>query len=183
MFALDSKGGDVAGLHLLLRLLFVVFATASFVLIPILLPINYWHSSRALPTRASGLDKFSCLNIPTTDTSRFWAHLAMEIIFVGWTCWWIRRETLNFIDHHDRYNPSMDAHCRYILTDYPDSWSNQDLFNFLRQYEVGDLSVQVVRDMGLNRMKKRLLTQVEAVEVGAVSYSEGMLKIYPLLYE
>lgn len=107
----------------------------------------------------------------------------MEIIFVGWTCWWIRRETLNFIDHHDRYNPSMDTHCRYILTDYPDSWSNQDLFNFLRQYEVGDLSVQVVRDTGLNRMKKRLLTQVEAVEVGAVSYSEGMLKIYPLLYE
>lgn len=146
----------------------LIFATALCYLIPILLPINYSSNSQTSNTTAKGLDKFSCLNIPPTESTRFWAHLATAYIFVGWTCWWIRHETLSFISR-DRTSVT-NSQCTYILIDIPRAWSDQNLFEFIRRFEVGELCFQIVRDVGFNRFSKQLTTQAEKIEKEAARY-------------
>ncbi|KAG9801062.1 hypothetical protein KCU95_g117, partial [Aureobasidium melanogenum] len=113
---LDSSYLDALGLFALLRLLTRTFGITAVLLVPLLVPLNYVHDRSGSPVR--GLDKFSCLNILESHTSRLWAHLAAAYWFTGLFCLISRHELGKFVDirHRLKFNKTSRS---FLVTDIP----------------------------------------------------------------
>lgn len=105
-----------------LRTLVFIFAPASIVITPILVPINYIHGKNAR-NGVSGLDKLGWSNVGFDHTKRYWAHLFLCYLFVLYISWMIWREMEVYVTIR---NASPHASSRTVLIDcIPDSWMTE----------------------------------------------------------
>lgn len=64
----------------------MIFVPAAVLVCPILIPINYTHGKSTATGGVSGLDTFGWSNVGLNHADRFWAHLLIGWLFIGFVC-------------------------------------------------------------------------------------------------
>lgn len=83
------------------RMMLKIFLPTMIVVIPILTPINRFSGEIE---RVTSLNQLSISNIaPKYTASRMWAHWAIATLVVGWVCYVVHDETLNYVRTRQRY--------------------------------------------------------------------------------
>ena len=151
----------------LLWAMIIIFMPLTFIIVPILLPINY-HGGRdsavftvgdeRVASNVTGLDTLSWQNVAPTQTNRYWAHLVCAILAICWTLSRIYREKLNFIDVRQRFLTSPEHRLKasaktVLITNVPSEYRSKEALETLYDVFVDNddhsrLTAWVNRDYG-----------------------------------
>ncbi|CAN9245446.1 unnamed protein product [Alternaria alternata] len=149
-----------------LRSLLLIFAPASLLITPILVPLNYTHGKMAV-RGVSGLDALGWSNVGLDQADRYWVHLVLALLFTAHICWVIWSE-LGFYVAARRQAPS--ATLRTVLFDsIPDDWMSEKILTSQLQIFPGQITaVSFNRDYStvsrLAARRERLAAALEAAE-------------------
>ncbi|CAN9210718.1 unnamed protein product [Alternaria alternata] len=149
-----------------LRSLLLIFAPASLLITPILVPLNYTHGKMAV-RGVSGLDALGWSNVGLDQADRYWVHLVLALLFTAHVCWVIWSE-LGFCVAARQHAPS--TMLRTVLFDsIPDDWMSEKILTSRLQIFPGDVTaVSFNRDYSavsrLAARRERLAAALEAAE-------------------
>jgi hypothetical protein len=105
------------------RTLLVIFLPAALLITPVLLPLNYTHGKTSAHG-VSGLDTLGWSNVGLGHYDRYWAHLALSLIFILHICWVIWTEFTCYIEIRQK---SSYAALRTVLIDsIPKAWMTEE---------------------------------------------------------
>ncbi|CAN9176637.1 unnamed protein product [Alternaria alternata] len=153
-----------------LRSLLLIFAPASLLITPILVPLNYTHGKMAV-RGVSGLDALGWSNVGLDQADRYWVHLVLALLFTAHVCWVIWSE-LGFYVAARQHAPS--ATLRTVLFDsIPDDWMSEKILTSQLQIFPGQITaVSFNRDYSavsrLAARRERLAAALEAAETANI---------------
>ncbi|KFY21427.1 hypothetical protein V493_07411 [Pseudogymnoascus sp. VKM F-4281 (FW-2241)] len=162
-----------------LQTLLFIFVPLAFLLLPILLPLNYISGRHVTAFNASsaddlpaGLDVLAWGNISPEKTSRYWVHLILAIVVVIWICYVFFAELRVYVSVRRDYLTSAEHRLRasattVLVTDIPDAWLTVKALSFLYDVFPGG-----IRNIWINRDYGKLLQKVRARE-GVVAMLES----------
>jgi hypothetical protein len=153
-----------------LRMLLKVFLPVTFVVLPVLAPINRLSGNNE---RSAFLDVFSISNVaPRHAASRLWTHWALGTLVVAWVCYVIHEETFAYIKAKQRHTsgasyqdqPSANT---ILVANIPETLlSNEKLKGVFDIFPGGVREVHVGRDTrSLSSMLSTRDRIVEALEL------------------
>ncbi|KAL9050604.1 MAG: hypothetical protein Q9162_006526 [Coniocarpon cinnabarinum] len=134
--------------YFFLRYLWVllkIFLLLSLAILPILLPINATGGNNKLPgTNVKGLNVLSWGNVSSTHYHRYWAHLVIAVLVIGYICWNIFWELRNFIKVRQQYLTSPEhrlraSACTILVSGIPARWNNHQALDELFDVYPGGL--------------------------------------------
>lgn len=153
-----------------LRTLLVIFVPIAFVVIPILVPLNYMsglgdgvvdgddNSGDGVPT---GLDTLTWVNIDDKNINRYWAHLLLAICVIVWVCVVFFLEMRVYIKIRQDYLTSAEHRLRasattVLINNVPPKWLSESALRGLLDVFPGG-----IRNVWLNRDLTSLLEKIE----------------------
>jgi hypothetical protein len=153
-----------------LRMMLKVFLPVTFVVIPVLAPINHYSGENE---GVASLDVFSISNVaPQYAASRLWIHLALGTLVVVWVCYVIHDETLAYIKAKQRYTSGRDYRSQPSANTILVANIPKTLLTDEKLKKVFDVFPGGVGDIYINRDKGNLSSMlstrdqvVEAIEV------------------
>lgn len=140
-----------------LRTLLKIFLPAAILILPILLPINYYGGG--------GKQELNVLNISNISADKrgtwYWAHLILAVIFILWTNYVIYQELRGYIRVRQAYITSPQHRIRasattVLVTGIPKKWLTLDALEGLYDVFPGGL-----RNIWINRNYDELSTKVD----------------------
>lgn len=153
-----------------LKTLLVIFIPICFVVLPILIPINYVggqgrdiaidDSARNSSTGPTGLDTLAWGNITAQNTSRYSAHLIMAILVVIWVCTVFFFELRVYIKIRQDYLASAEHRLRasattVLVSGIPKKWLTEEALLGLFDVLPGG-----IRNLWINRDLTVLLDKI-----------------------
>ncbi|KAI0478910.1 DUF221-domain-containing protein [Xylariaceae sp. FL0804] len=164
-----------------LQTLLIIFIPMAFVIIPILVPLNY-HGGRShdfttnttnstnssAPTDSegntiTGLDTLAWGNVSAEKTHRYWAHLILAVLVVFWVCGVffaelrvyikVRQDWLTTAEHRLRASATT-----VLVNGIPDKWLNEEaLMGLFDVFPGGLRNIWLTRDLThlLDKISKR----------------------------
>ncbi|KAJ8098345.1 hypothetical protein POJ06DRAFT_259229 [Lipomyces tetrasporus] len=148
-----------------LVMLIFIFFTASLIILPILLPINGAHTSSGT---ATGLDKLAWVNIGASDTSRYWAHLILAVVFVIFLCAVFHHEMAAYVTMRQRYLISPQHRLRASATTVLIRAIPQNLCYAEKIKSIFDVLPGGVRNVWINRNLESLSEKITERDEAAV---------------
>ncbi|KAJ5718762.1 hypothetical protein N7488_004408 [Penicillium malachiteum] len=169
-----------------LRMLLKIFIPLTFLLVPVLIPINrvggkgtsLVEGTNGSHYTVTGLDQLSWSNVKPTQTHRYWAHLIMAIIVVVYVCAIFFDELRGYIRMRQAYMTSPQHRLRasattVLVTAIPTEWLTFDALNNLFDVFPGG-----VRNIWINRnfdelnekvkRRRRVALKLESAETSLV---------------
>jgi calcium permeable stress-gated cation channel len=156
-----------------LQTLLIIFVPLAFVLLPVLLPINYVggkgqsfieidaNSSNTNSTwNVTGLDTVAWGNVTPQNTNRYWGHMVMGIIVVIWVCFVFFAELRVYIRVRQDFLTSPEHRLRasattVLVNSIPQKWLTEKAL--MRLYDVFPGGI---RNIWLNRNYGPLLGKI-----------------------
>lgn len=153
-----------------LQTLLVIFVPIAFVVIPILIPINYiggiGHSVVSNITNSSsaaqitGLDTLAWGNLSPTHQRRRWAHLILALCVIVWVCYVFFAELKVYIKVRQDYLTSAEHRLRasantVLVSSIPTKWYTEDALRGLFDVFPGG-----IRNIWLTRDFTKLLDKI-----------------------
>ncbi|KAK9236754.1 hypothetical protein V1525DRAFT_362281 [Lipomyces kononenkoae] len=140
-----------------LVMLIFIFFTASAIVLPVLLPINGANTSSGT---ATGLDKLAWVNIGATDTSRYWAHLILAVVYIIFLCAVFYHEMAAYITMRQTYLTSPQHRLRASATTVLIRAVPQSLCDAEKIRAIFDVLPGGVRNVWINRNLQRLSDKI-----------------------
>ena len=178
-----------------LRTLIKIFLPLTFVLLPILLPINLIHgrgshftedrANFSAWTNVTGLDQLSWTNVPPTKNNRLWAHLILAVSVVIYTCYVLYDELRGYVRLRQAYLTSPQHRIRasattVLVTAIPQKWCTQEALDGLYNIFPGG-----IRNIFINRNYNNLSDKIkirnnytEALEAAETKLIQDVNKAY-----
>ncbi|KAK9471512.1 uncharacterized protein V1510DRAFT_367844 [Dipodascopsis tothii] len=174
IFTPDSELIEKCGLdtYFFLRFLFmliIIFAGASFIVLPILLPLNSHRTGNDPSDPARGLDRYAWVNVGADTTQRYWAHLVLAIIFVIFVCWVFYHELQVYVDMRQRYLISPQHRMRASATTVLIRAVPRHLLHVDRIKTVFDVYPGGVRNVWINRDFEKLSKKIRERDAVALT--------------
>ncbi|KAL6862705.1 hypothetical protein ACO1O0_002942 [Amphichorda felina] len=155
-----------------LKALLVIFIPICFVVMPVLIPLNYIDGrgkdinvneddpSRNTTGQVTGLDTLAWGNVKDTNTSRYGGHLLMAILVVIWVCAVVFFEMRVYIKVRQDYLTSAEHRLRasattVLVNSIPEKWLSEEALRGLFDVFPGG-----VRNIWLNRDLSVLLDKI-----------------------
>ncbi|KAJ9138937.1 DUF221-domain-containing protein [Pleurostoma richardsiae] len=157
-----------------LKTLLVIFVPLAFVIIPILIPINYvggigqsvvqnqtdTDRNSSIPT---GLDTLAWGNVKPSNSGRRWAHLILAILAIIWVCFVLFSELRVYIKVRQDYLTSAEHRLRasantVLVSSIPEKWLTEEALRGLFDVFPGGIrNIWLTRDLSklLDKIKKR----------------------------
>lgn len=171
-----------------LRMLLKIFIPLAFLLIPVLVPVNYAGGKGTTIIDAStnstarytvtGLDKLAWGNVKPTQTHRYWAHLIMAIIAIIYICFTFYYELRVYIRMRQAYMTSPQHRLRasattVLVTAIPPEWLSYDaLKKLFDMFPGGVRNIWVNRNLDeLNdkvKRRRKVALKLEAAETSLI---------------
>ncbi|KAJ1333535.1 Calcium-dependent channel, 7TM region, putative phosphate [Microdochium nivale] len=158
-----------------LQTLLLIFIPIAFVVIPILVPINYIggtsndfdinnDTEEASSNKITGLDTLAWGNIDEEKTNRYWAHLILALAVIVWVCTVfffelrvyikVRQDWLTTAEHRLRASATT-----VLVSGIPDKWLSEESLRGLFDVFPGG-----IRNIWLNRDFSPLLEKIQQRE-------------------
>lgn len=166
-----------------LRMLLVIFIPIAFIVIPILVPINYVDGlghevvrdvKDNPPDVPRGLDTLAWPNLKPKNHQRRWAHLVMALAVIGWVCYIMFLELRIYIKVRQDYLTSAEHRLRasantVLVSSIPEKWLTEDgLRGLFDVFPGGIRNIWITRDFTklLEKVRKRdeIHDQLEAAQ-------------------
>ena len=180
-----------------LRTLLKIFVPLAFLILPILLPVNLvrgrgesfavgiYGVNNTLYTNVTGLDKLAWGNVHPNKNGRYWAHLALAIVVVGYTCYIFFDELKSYVRLRQAYLTSPQHRLRasattVLVTGIPPKWCTFEALNGLYDVFPGGIrNIWVNRNFDELNEKVKLRTKVaEKLEGAETSLIRNARKAY-----
>lgn len=155
-----------------LKTLLVIFVPIAFVVIPILIPLNYVdgrgqevvaevNDTVDAGETVSGLDTLAWGNIKAENTERYWAHLILALFVIGWVCLVFFLELRVYVKVRQDYLTSAEHRLRasantVLVNSIPPKWLSEEALRGLFDVFPGG-----IRNVWLNRDLTTLLDKVK----------------------
>lgn len=152
-----------------LRMLLKIFVPLSFIILPVLLPLNRAGGKDTGPVSShngshynvTGLDQLSWGNVRPQDSDRYWGHLVLATIVVVYVCAVFFDELRGYIRLRQSYLTSPQHRLRasattVLVTSIPQKWLTVDAL-----YRLFDVFPGGVRNIWLNRNLDQLNEKVK----------------------
>ena len=154
-----------------LRTLLRIFVPLAFIILPILLPLNYVHGRgpnfaqgnfNAKPwTNVTGLDQFAWGNVRPTKTSKYWAHLVLALGVIVYACFVFFDELRGYVRLRQAYLTSPQHRLRasattVLVTAIPTKWCTFEALDGLYDVFPGG-----IRNIWINRNYDELNDKVK----------------------
>lgn len=161
-----------------LRTLLKIFVPLAFVILPILLPVNLvrgrganfaldiYGSNDTLYTNVTGLDQLAWGNVHPRKNNRYWAHLILAVLVVGYTCYIFFDELRGYVRLRQAYLTSPQHRLRasattVLVTGIPPKWCTFEALNGLYDVFPGGIrNIWVNRNYDELNEKVKLRTKV-----------------------
>ncbi|KAK9371161.1 hypothetical protein V1509DRAFT_613788 [Lipomyces kononenkoae] len=140
-----------------LVMLIFIFLTASAIVLPILLPINGANTSSGT---ATGLDALAWVNISSGDTSRYWAHLILAVVYIIFLCAVFHHEMAAYITMRQTYLTSPQHRLRASATTVLIRAVPQSLCDAEKIRAIFDVFPGGVRNVWINRNLQKLSDKI-----------------------
>lgn len=129
-------------------MLLEIFVPAAVIILPILIPLNATNPKKV---GVKGLDELGWQNYDPAQTSRFWAHLILAILFLFWVFFVVRKELRGYIRVRQSYLTSPQHRLRasattVLITSIPRKWLTYEALNGLYDVMPGG-----IRNIWINR--------------------------------
>lgn len=160
-----------------LQTLVIIFLPMAFIVIPILVPINYVggigqsvvdrnpnstaeETVNTIVVNVTGLDTLAWGNVRPTNTHRYWAHLIMALLVIVWVCGVFFFELRVYIKVRQDYLTSAEHRLRasattVLVSSIPRKWLSETALRGLFDVFPGGL-----RNIWLNRDLTKLLEKI-----------------------
>jgi calcium permeable stress-gated cation channel len=153
-----------------LKTLLVIFIPIAFVVIPILVPLNYIggkgqdivanKNTSNVTNAVTGLDTLAWSNVSPENTNRYWAHLVLAVGVVVWVCTVFFFELRVYIKVRQDYLTSAEHRLRasattVLVSSIPKKWLSEDALRGLFDVFPGG-----IRNIWLNRDMAKLLEKI-----------------------
>ncbi|SPN97561.1 related to PHM7 - similarity to A.thaliana hyp1 protein [Cephalotrichum gorgonifer] len=167
---IDKCGLDAFFFLRYLKTLLVIFVPIAVVVIPILVPLNYVdgrgqevvadRNATAAAEDVSGLDTLAWGNIKAENTSRYWAHLVLALLVIGWVCLVFFLELRVYVKVRQDYLTSAEHRLRasattVLVNSIPSKWLSEEALKGLFDVFPGG-----IRNIWLNRDLNVLLDKI-----------------------
>ncbi|ERF70546.1 hypothetical protein EPUS_07967 [Endocarpon pusillum Z07020] len=143
-----------------LRTLLKIFFPAAFVILPILIPLNFVHgrgasfasgNGDAAASNVTGLDTLAWGNVRPTHTSRYWAHWILALFLICYVCYVAFDELRVYIRMRQAYLTSPQHRLRasattVLVSSIPRKWCTVEALDGLYDVFPGG-----IRNIWLNR--------------------------------
>ena len=157
----------------------------AFLILPILLPVNSVHgrgehfavgiygANNTLYANVTGLDKLAWGNVHPKHNGRYWAHLALAIVVVIYTCYVFFDELKSYVRLRQAYLTSPQHRLRasattVLVTGIPPKWCTFEALNGLYDVFPGGIrNIWVNRNFDELNEKVKLRTKVAKQLEGA----------------
>lgn len=178
-----------------LRMLLKIFLPLAFVLLPVLIPINYAGGKGTTYKNGTsgdrydvtGLDQLAWGNVKPQQTHRYWAHLVMAVLVIVYICFIFFDELRGYIRMRQAYLTSPQHRLRasattVLVTAIPADWLNiEALENLFDVFPGGIRNIWINRNFDeLNHKVKRRIkvaAKLEAAETSLIrKCKEAQLK-------
>lgn len=104
----------------------ILFTVSATVITPVLVPLNFYNGKNS-SLGVSGLDAIGWSNVGLDHCDRYWAHLVLSWLFVGFVCAVIWRELAHYV--YVRQNAPC-ANLRTVLIDaIPHEWMEKTILS------------------------------------------------------
>ncbi|PQE22887.1 hypothetical protein CJF30_00008498 [Rutstroemia sp. NJR-2017a BBW] len=161
-----------------LQTLLIIFIPMAFVIIPILVPINYlggrgseWalqfqNNPNSTKVNANpnvtGLDQLAWANVQPSKTNRYWAHLILALLAIIWVCGVFFAELRVYIKVRQDYLTSAEHRLRasattVLVSAIPNKWLTKEALAGLYDVFPGG-----IRNIWINRNYDELLSKIHA---------------------
>lgn len=156
-----------------MRTLLKIFIPLALVILPVLLPVNLvrgrgenfavgiYSANDTLYTNVTGLDQLAWGNVHPTRNNRYWAHLLLAIVVVGYTCYVFFDELRGYVRLRQAYLTSPQHRLRasattVLVTGIPAKWCTFEALNGLYDVFPGG-----IRNIWVNRNYDELNEKVK----------------------
>ncbi|PGH19019.1 hypothetical protein AJ79_00053 [Helicocarpus griseus UAMH5409] len=152
-----------------LRMLLKIFVPLSFIILPVLIPLNKvgGKDTNPVPSKngtrynVTGLDQLAWGNIAPEHTNRYWAHLVLAVIVVVYVCAVFFDELRGYIRLRQTYLTSPQHRLRasattVLVTAIPEKWLSVEALDRLFDVFPGG-----VRNIWINRNLDELAEKVK----------------------
>lgn len=141
-----------------LRTLLKIFVPATFILLPVLLPLNAlggrgpdWALTHDGQANVTGLNQLAWGNVPPAKYRRYWGHWLMAFFFVVWICYVSYDELRNYIRMRQAYITSPQHRLRasattVLVSAIPSKWCTVEALDGLYDVFPGG-----IRNIWINR--------------------------------
>ena len=162
----------------------------AFLILPILLPVNLvrgrgerfavgiYALNNTLYTNVTGLDKLAWGNVHPDKNDRYWAHLALAIVVVGYTCYIFFDELKSYVRLRQAYLTSPQHRLRasattVLVTGIPPKWCTFEALNGLYDVFPGGIrNIWVNRNFDeLNekvKLRRKVAEKLEGAETSLI---------------
>ena len=172
-----------------LRTLLKIFIPLAFLILPILIPLNYVHgrgnefatgpySFSNTYTNVTGLDGLAWGNVRPTKNTRYWAHLVLALVVITYTCFVLFDELRSYIRLRQAYLTSPQHRLRasattVLVTAIPTKWCTLEALDALYDVYPGGLkNIFINRNFDdLNdkvKWRNRLASALESAETNLI---------------
>ncbi|KAK3936387.1 hypothetical protein QBC46DRAFT_419404 [Diplogelasinospora grovesii] len=173
-----------------LQTLLVIFIPIAFVVIPILIPINYvgglgrsvvnnaTNTTDAASKIPTGLDTLAWGNVAPKNQSRRWAHLVLALLVIVWVCGVFFAELRVYVKVRQDYLTSAEHRLRasantVLVSSIPEKWLTEEALRGLFDVFPGGIrNIWLTRDFAklLEKIHKRdaVHQQLEAAETDLI---------------
>ncbi|RDL31437.1 uncharacterized protein BP5553_09646 [Venustampulla echinocandica] len=155
-----------------LQTLLIIFVPLAFVLLPVLLPINYvggrgggyalehGNITGSQFANITGLDQLAWGNVRPTHTRRYWAHLVLALVVIVWVCGVFFAELRVYIKVRQDYLTSAEHRLRasattVLVSAIPKKWLTEEALSGLYDVFPGG-----IRNIWINRNFDELLDKI-----------------------
>ncbi|KAK5103948.1 hypothetical protein LTS08_003372 [Lithohypha guttulata] len=168
-----------------LRTLLKIFVPAAFVLLPVLIPLNYvggrgqtWALDHEGQANVTGLNQLAWGNVQPAKNRRYWGHWLMAFLFVVWICYVSYDELRNYIRMRQAYITSPQHRLRasattVLVSSIPSKWCTVEALDGLYDVFPGG-----IRNIWINRnydelsekvkLRDQLALQLESAETDLI---------------
>lgn len=161
-----------------LRTLLKIFVPLAFVILPILVPVNLaygrgasfavgiYGANETLYSNVTGLDQLAWGNVHPRHNDRYWAHLALAVVVVGYTCYVFFDELKSYVRLRQAYLTSPQHRLRasattVLVTGIPPKWCTFEALDGLYDVFPGGIrNIWVNRNYDELNDKVKLRTEV-----------------------
>lgn len=187
---IQKSGLDAYFFLRFLRTLLKIFVPLAFVILPVLLPVNavrgrgdnfavgIYGNNNTIYTNVTGLDVLAWGNVHPKHNNRYWAHLALAVVVVGYTCYVFFDELKSYVRLRQAYLTSPQHRLRasattVLVTGIPAKWCTFEALNGLYDVFPGGIrNIWVNRNFDeLNekvKLRKKIANQLEGAETSLI---------------
>lgn len=192
---LQKAGMDAYFFLRYLSMCLKIFIPMAILVVPILIPVNANHGkgTRVIDNvryNVTGLDTLAWSNVSPQNTDRYWAHLWLAILVIGWICFLFHQELTHYILKRHEYLTSarhrlkassttvliMDIATKFctedalmkMYGDFPGGvrriWINRDFSKLIRKDELRQKYENMLENAETNMIRKAVKKQAKGLK-------------------